>query len=311
MATRHSDPGLPDRQRGDRQALLRSGILTAAYFVVEFIIGLRSGSVAVLSDAFHTFSAVGGVLIALVAQRLSARPASLEHTYGWGRAEIIGALFNGLLLVFMAVAVMWTGAQRLRNPIDVETDLMIFAASGGLITEIIAFRMLYSRQKKDLNIKGAFWHVLQTFFGSLIIIASALVIHFTGFLAIDPLLGMAFGLLLFWAAWRILRAALRILLQSTPKGFRIGPVIDMLRSLKGVRDVHHIHVWSLTEDYTMFSGHVRVESLARDGERVLIEASERLTTQFNVYLSTLQIEEECVAGEEVAKSMDIPRRSAD
>src|SRR5512145_2432157 len=225
---------------GDRRALVLSGLLTGAYFVIELGLGLWSGSVAVVSDAFHTFSAVGGVLIALVAQRLSERPATPAHTFGWGRAEIIGALFNGLFLVVMAAYVLWMGAMRLREPIELPTTVMLYAAFGGIVTELIAFRLLYQRQKGNLNMKGAFWHIIQTFVGSLIIIVSAVVIRLTGFLAIDPLLGMAFGLVLFWASWSILRSSLRILLQGTPEGFDVEAAMGAIRGVEGVTDVHHV-----------------------------------------------------------------------
>lgn len=202
---------------GDRKALVISGVLTGIYFVVELGIGIWTGSVAVTSDAFHTFSAVGGVLIALVAQRLGERGATPTHTFGWGRAEILGALFNGIFLFVMAGYVIWMGATRLQDPIELETTPMLLAASGGIVTEVISFWLLYRRQKGNLNMKGAFWHILQTFVGSLIVVVSALVIRFTGFLEIDPLLGILFGFVLFWASWRIMSASLRILLQSTPR----------------------------------------------------------------------------------------------
>jgi cobalt-zinc-cadmium efflux system protein len=292
---------------GDRRALVASGLLTGVYFAVELAVGLWSGSVAVTSDAFHTFSAVGGVLIALVAQRLSERPASWEHTFGWGRAEILGALFNGLFLVVMAGYVFWMGAMRLRDPIELPTTLMLWTAAGGIVTELISFRLLYRRQKDNLNLKGAFWHIIQTFVGSLIIVVSALVIRFTGFLAIDPLLGMAFGLVLFWASWSILRSALRILLQSTPDGFDLKGAIAALRGIEGVTDVHHVHAWSLTSGRNLMSGHVCVQSIAADGASVLREASERLKQHFGVYFSTIQVEEECLSGEEEASEIDITK----
>ncbi len=293
---------------GDRKALVISGLLTGVYFVVELGVGLWSGSVAVISDAFHTFSAVGGVLIALVAQRVSERPATPAHTFGWGRAEIIGALFNGLFLVVMAAYVLWMGAMRLMEPIELPTTVMLYTAFGGIVTELIAFRLLYQRQKGNLNMKGAFWHIVQTFIGSLIIIVSAVVIRLTGFLAIDPLLGMAFGLVLFWASWSILRSALRILLQSTPEGFDLEAAIGALKSIEGVEDVHHVHAWSLTSGRTLFSGHVCVRRFAEDGERVLREATDRLKQRFEVYFSTIQVEEACLAGEEGAADIDITRR---
>jgi cobalt-zinc-cadmium efflux system protein len=294
---------------GDRRALILSGLMTGVYFVIELGIGLWSGSVAVTSDAFHTFSAVGGVLIALVAQRLSERPASAEYTFGWGRAEIVGALFNGLFLVIMAGYVFWMGAMRLMEPIELPTTVMLYAAFGGIVTELIAFWLLYERQKDNLNIKGAFWHIIQTFVGSLIIIVAALVVRFTGFLPIDPILGMAFGLVLFWASWTIIRSALRILLQSTPEDLDLKAAMAALEGIEGVKDVHHAHAWSVTSGRNLFSAHLCVDSFSKDGERVLKEASERLKERFQVYFSTLQVEEECLSGEEDAAAIDVTRRS--
>lgn len=294
---------------GDRKALIVSGLLTGAYFVVELSVGLWSGSVAVMSDAFHTFSAVGGVLIALVAQRLSERPATAEHTYGWRRTEIIGALFNGLFLVIMAGYVLWMGAMRLMEPIELPTGVMLYVAFGGIVTELIALWLLYERQKGNLNMKGAFWHIIQTFVGSLIIIVAALVIRFTGFLAVDPLLGMAFGLVLFWASWSILNSAFRILLEATPEGFDLQGAVTALQDIDGVENVHHVHAWSLTSGRNVFSGHIRVRSFADDGQRILREASDRLKQHFEIYFSTIQIEEECLSGEEDAVDIDITRNS--
>lgn len=202
---------------GDARALAISGMLTGVYFVIELAIGLWTKSVAVTSDAFHTFSAVGGVLIALAAGRLGQRAANRFQTFGYVRAEIVGALFNGLFLLVMAGVVLWMGWMRLRMPMHLATGPMLWAAGGGLVTEAISFWLLYRRQQGNLNVRGAFWHILQTLVGSFIIIVSALVIRFTGYMAIDPILGMLFGLVLFWASWKIIRDALAILLQGTPK----------------------------------------------------------------------------------------------
>lgn len=240
-----------------------------------------------------------------MAQRLSERPATPEYTFGWGRAEIVGALFNGLFLVVMAAYVLWMGAMRLRHPMELPTTVMLWVAAGGIVTELIAFWLMYERQKNNLNMKGAFWHIIQTFVGSLIIIASALVIRFTGFLQIDPILGMAFGVVLFWASWEILSSALRILLQSTPEDFDLTAAIGALQSIPGVTNVHHVHAWSVTSGRNLFSGHVCVNSLPNDGARVLREATDRLRQRFKVYFSTIQIEERCLSGEEGAADIDI------
>ena len=265
-----------------------------------------SGSLAVLSDAFHTFSAVGGVLIALFAQRLSERKASLAQTYGWSRAEIIGALFNGVFLFLMAGYVLWMGAMRLMEPVELRTGAMLLAAAGGIATELIALRLLYGRQRENLNMRGAYWHVIQTFVGSIIIIISATVVWLTGFVAIDALLGMAFGLVLFWASWQILKDSLAILLESTPEGVDLDEAVAMIRKLAGVIEVHHVHAWSLTQGRNVFSAHIRVDDLGRDDQRVLEDVHDMLRAKFGMYFSTLQVEDACL-DEDSAKAIDVTR----
>jgi cobalt-zinc-cadmium efflux system protein len=157
--------------------------------------------------------------------------------------------------------------------------------------------------------KGAFWHIVQTFVGSLIIIVSALVVRFTGFLAIDPLLGMAFGLVLFWASWSIISSALHILLQSTPEGLDLKAATAALEGMEGVADVHHVHAWNLASGRNLFSAHIRVHSFAQDGERVLREASDALKKRFGIYFSTIQVEEECLSAEAGADAIDISKRN--
>lgn len=290
----------------DRRALVIAGWLTGVYFVVELGMAHWSGSLAVLSDAFHTFSAVGGVLIALFAQRLSERKASLAQTYGWARAEIIGALFNGVFLFLMAGYVLWMGAMRLMEPVELRTGAMLLAAAGGIATEVIALRLLYGRQRENLNMRGAFWHVVQTFVGSIIIIISAAVVWLTGFVAVDALLGMAFGLVLFWASWQILKDSLAILLESTPEGVDLDEAVAMIRKLAGVLDVHHVHAWSLTLGRNVFSAHIRVDDLGRDGQRVLKDVHDMLRAKFGMYFSTLQVEDACL-DEDAAKAIDVTR----
>jgi cobalt-zinc-cadmium efflux system protein len=294
----------------DRRALVVSGWLTGSYFVVELVIGLWTGSVAVTSDAFHTFSAVGGVLIALVAMRLAERKSTPARTFGYTRAEILGALFNGLFLVLMALFVFGMGAMRLMDPIELPTTPMLWAAAGGIATELVALRLLYQRQKGNLNMRGAFWHVMQTFVGSFLIIISALVVRFTGFLAIDPLLGMAFGVVLLWASWGILKESLHILLQGTPEDVDLDAAISAIGDLNGVIDVHHVHAWSLTSGLNIFSSHVRVQDAGR-GQQILTEVSNLLRDRFNIYFSTIQIEELCLSGEDRAAAIDVADLSID
>ncbi len=276
----------------NERALKISLWLTGVYFFVELGLGLASGSVAVLSDAMHTFSAVGGVLLALVANRIAARPATRYRTFGSIRAEIVGAMLNGFFLLAMAVVVIFMGARRFLNPADLDAGLMLVAAAGGIVTEVVALRVLFKGQKDNLNMKGAYWHVVQTFVGSLLIIVAALVVTFTDFVAIDPILGITFGLVLVWAAWGITRDAIRVLMETVPTDVDLPKVTAGLVEIEGVEDVHHVHAWALTTGRNLFSAHLLIE----DGPNpldVLAEAETIVREGFGFYFSTIQVETEC------------------
>lgn len=286
------------------RALTISGWLTGLYFVVELGIGLWTGSVAVISDAFHTFSAVGGVLVAIVAARLARRPADFSRSFGWYRAEVIGALTNGAFLMVMALVVIVMGAMRLRHPMELPTGPMLVAAAGGLATEFVALYLLYRQQGQDLNVRGAYWHIIQTFVGSLIIIVAALVIRFTGFLAIDPLLGIAFGFVLLWASWGILRDSVHLLMEGTPPGVDLAEVAATLGRLDAVRDVHHVHAWALTSGRYVFSAHLRTDEVTSPDDDLLVRAHDLLRDRFGFFFVTLQIETTCL-DEAAAAEIDI------
>ena len=288
MANGHQSH-LPSNGRG----LTISAWLTGVYFVIELAIGIWTGSIAVISDAFHTFSAVGGVLVAIVASRLAQRPADEERSFGWARAEIIGALVNGGFLLVMALLVIVMAAMRLSAPIDLPTGPMLIAAAGGLFTEFISLALIWKQSKDDLNTKGAFWHIIQTFVGSLLIIVTALVIRFTGFLLIDPLLGMAFGFVLLWASWGLLKEAAHLLMEGTPAEVSLSEVKVALEALGDVLDVHHMHAWALTSGKHVFSAHLRTNPSASSHD-VLKRAHKVLRDEFGFYFVTLQIETHCL-----------------
>ena len=294
-------------KEGTTRALVISGWLTGIYFGVELAIGIWTGSVAVLSDAFHTFSAVGGVLIALVASRMAMRPATRFLTFGLIRAEIVGALVNGVFLLGMAIFIFVMGSMRLQDPKVLSTTPMLAAAAGGIVTELISLALLYQAQKTNLNIRGAYWHILQTFAGSIIIIIVAVVIQVTGFLEIDPLLGMAFGVLLFWASWSIIRGALHILLDNVPTDLDMNQVRDAIEAVPDVDSVHHLHAWSLTTGKNIVSAHVLIGDFA-GGEPILQHIQSMLKTEFRIYFSTIQVETEVCEEIEAADEIDFLRQ---
>jgi cobalt-zinc-cadmium efflux system protein len=303
--SQHSGHMMPAATDKNFRALKITAILTGVYFIIELGIGIYTGSIAVLSDSFHTFSAVGGVLLALAAGRIAMKPADLSKTFGYKRAEVIGALLNGIFLLAMAAIVFYMGFMRLQMPMELPPVPMLVAAFGGLVTEVIAIKLLYSGQKADLNIKGAFWHVLQTFVGSVIIIITAIVIYFTGFMEIDPILGMAFGVVLTYASIGIVRDSLKILSQTVPKDVDLEKVKDSLEAIPGVKNVHHIHAWSITPSVNIFSTHIHTDDLSKTDD-ILQKATNMLKEKFGFYFSTIQVEKECAEIDE-AEDIDITR----
>lgn len=195
--------------------------------------------------------------------------------------------------------------MRLRPPIELPTMPMLAAALGGLVIEFISLRALYASQKGNLNVRGAYWHVLQTFVGSLIIIIAVVVIELTGFLAIDPILGMIFGVVLLFASWALVRDALVVLLEATPADIDLNEVGRSLMEIDGVSDIHHIHAWAITSGKNVFSTHMRLKHGASE-DTILGEAHRRLTDEFGFYFSTARLENYCADLDEV-QEIDITR----
>jgi len=275
----------------DARILKITGWLTGIYFIIELGLGFYSGSIAVISDAFHTFSAVGGILIAFIANRISGKAATMAATYGFKRAEIIGALLNGVFLLLMAIYVVYMGYTRLGKEFELPTGIMFLAAGGGLVTEFLSFKLIFKSQKTNMNMKGAYWHIMQTFVGSILIIIAAVVIKLTGYTPIDAILGMAFGLVLFWAAYKIIKDALDIFMETVPKDVDIAKVKTALLDIDGVKGIMHLHAWTLTSNKNIFSAHIQIKD-TNASEAILRQAEELLKSKFGFYFSTLQLEKD-------------------
>ncbi|MCF6220671.1 MAG: cation diffusion facilitator family transporter [Robiginitomaculum sp.] len=275
----------------DARILKITGWLTGIYFIIELGLGFYSQSIAVISDAFHTFSAVGGILIAFIANRVAGKAATIAATYGFKRAEIIGALLNGVFLLLMAIYVLYMGYMRLGKEFELPTNIMLLAAFGGLITEFVSFKLIFKSQKTNMNMKGAYWHIMQTFVGSILIIIAAVVIKLTGYTPIDAILGMAFGLVLFWASYKIIKDALDIFMQTVPEDVNISKVKEALLGIDGVKSVMHLHAWTLTSNQNIFSAHIQILD-TRNSDKILRQAEGLLKDKFSFYFSTLQLETE-------------------
>lgn len=284
-----------DHQHGltNRVRLSISIAIVAVLVAVEVVGGLLSGSLALLADAGHMFSDLLGLTIALVALAIAARPATDRQTFGYQRAEVFGALANGLIVSAVAVYVAIEGVRRLFEPSAVDAGPMLLVAGLGLLANVVVLVVLRGGATGSIGMRGAYLEVLGDLLGSAAAVVAGLVILFTGFTRADAIASLVIAALIVPRALSLLRDVFRVLSQATPKGMNVAEIRAHLLETPGVVDVHDVHVWAITSGAPVFSAHVVVESrLFTSGGtgRLLDELGECLAGHFDVDHSTFQIE---------------------
>lgn len=287
-----------DAQAANRTRLAIAIAIIGVFLVVQVVGGLLSGSLALLADAGHMTSDLLGLVIALGAAIVAARPANDRQTYGFRRFEVFGALANGVILVVVAVAVtagaigrLVSGAQGEAH--EVAGGPMLAIAVAGLVANVVALLVLRGGAKDSINLRGAYLEVLGDAIGSVLVIVAAAVILTTGWDAADPIASLAIAALIVPRALMLLRDVMRVLSQSTPAQTDVAEIRDHIVRTRGVVAVHDVHVWAITTGAHVFSAHVEVEPAVfaegRVGE-LLDELGGCLSEHFDVEHSTFQLE---------------------
>lgn len=264
--------------------------LTTTYLIAEVVGGLVTGSLALLSDAAHMFTDAAALAISLSAIRIGRRPADKTRTFGYYRFEILAAAFNAVVLFLVAIYILYEAYQRLRNPQPIASGGMLLVASIGLIVNIIAIRLLKSGSADSLNVKSAYLEVWSDLLGSVAVIAAALIIQFTGWQPIDPILAVLIGLWILPRTWTLLKQSLNILLEGVPEGIGLAEIDAALLAVPGVSSVHDLHVWAITSGKVSLTAHLVVDSTLRKEQEVLTDVSALLKEKFDIHHSTIQIE---------------------
>lgn len=290
----HHHQGAGDTARANERRTLWAALLTASFMVAEVVGGLLSGSLALIADAAHMLTDTVALGLAFIAFRLSRRSAGPRHTYGLRRMPVLVAFANGLTLFFIVGWIVVEAVQRLYEPHLVLAGPMLAVAAAGLVVNIVVFAILHGADRGNLNIRGAMLHVLGDLLGSLAALAAAGIILATGWVAADPLLSVLVAAIVLIGAWRLTRDSTHILLEGVPTGVDIAKMeTDIAANVAGVAQVHHIHVWSLSEEGIMATLHAVIDEEA-DGDRVRAEINARLESEFGIRHVTVQIErEEC------------------
>lgn len=302
----------PDLQK----KFILSILLTSVILVVEVIGGLISGSLALLSDAAHVFMDIFALVLSFLSMRLAARPPDDRHSYGWNRAEVVAALINGATLVIIAIGIWVEAYKRFFEPLEIRSSEMLVIAIIGLVVNLVVVAILggyhpgsnahkhvhtdeaklqQSQEspvaRRNLNLHGAFLHVLGDAISSVGVIIAAILIRFTGANWIDPLISILIGIIITISAVRLLRRALHILLEGVPEGLSVKEINDRLCTLPMVSQVHDLHIWSLSSESVALSAHITLdEDKPADPEIALEQIGRLLNRDFNIRHTTIQFE---------------------
>lgn len=286
----HAAAGRAGARHAGRLALALG--IVGSVLVVELVVGLSTGSLALLSDAGHMATDVLGLAMALAAIHLANRGSTRRgRSFGLYRLEILGALANAVLLIGVAAYVLWEAVGRLDEPPHVEAGPVIVAAAVGLVANIAAWRLLRQGATESLNVEGAYLEVVADLIGSVAVLAGAALTVATGWRWIDPIIGAGIGLWILPRTIRLARSALRVLIQAAPDGINVDEVSAALAALDGVVDVHDVHVWTLTSEMDVATAHLVVAD-ATHTHAVLDQARASLADRWDIQHATLQVEPE-------------------
>ncbi len=269
--------------------------LTGTFMLVEFAGGILARSLALLADAGHMLTDTAALALAWAATRIAARPADRRRTFGYQRLRVLATFVNGCALLFIVAWIAIEAVQRLLNPLAVNANAILWVGGLGLIVNLVVFALLRRGDSHDMNISAASLHVLGDLLGSVAAVLAGVVILFTGWLPIDPLLSLLVSVLIVRSAWALVQRSAHILMEGSPDWLDVGEVRNSLeKSIPTIRDVHHVHAWLAGPQETLLTMHVAVTAAANHAV-VLKDAKALLAERFGITHATIQIEvEDCV-----------------
>jgi len=260
---------------------------------VEIIGGFLGRSLALLGDSAHVLTDVLTVGIAILTLRLGRKRHTAKRTFGYHRAEIFAALINGSVLIGVAFLIVYQALVRIQQPPPVQGPLVLGVALYGLVGSVSTTTILIQTKNTNLNVKGAFLHSESDVLSSAAVIVSSLIVIFTGFNAVDPLAAVLIGVLIVRSAYGLVRDSTNILLEATPRQMELEKIAQAIRSVDGVREVHDLHVWTITSGLYALSGHITVDSTTiAEGSQVVEKVSAKLRDMFRIEHVTIQMEKE-------------------
>jgi cobalt-zinc-cadmium efflux system protein len=272
-------------------------IITAA----EVVGGILSGSLALLSDALHNLGDSAAIVTSWIAHRIAARPNTPEKTYGYKRAEVLAAFVNALVLLALSIFLLGEAYRRFRSPEQIESTLMLIVATIGLLANVLSVFLLRSGSRENMNIRSSYLHLLSDSISSVGVILGGIAIRLWNVVWIDPLITVAISLYIIRETWHIVREAVDILMQASPR-IDYEKLKAAVEGVTGVKNLHHVHLWRSDEKSIYFEGHVDVEDMrVCDAQRIIGDIQQILHERFGIGHATIQVETDRCEDKEIVK----------
>lgn len=279
------------RQNNDIKRVKIALVLTGTFMLVEVAGGILSGSLALLADAGHMLTDTMALALSAIAFRMSSRPADEKRSYGYQRFQILAAFVNGLSLLVIVAWILVEAMQRIMQPSPVMGQTMLIVAAAGLVVNIVVFLVLHGGDQENLNMRGAALHVLGDLMGSIAAVTAALIILYTDWMPIDPILSVGVAMLIFRSAWHLVKRSAHILLEGAPEWLDVADMQSkIIGSNPDVKEIHHVHVWGLTLQHPMLTMHVALKQIRSDTTETIRSIKELLRKQYGIHHSTIEIE---------------------
>jgi cobalt-zinc-cadmium efflux system protein len=275
--------------------------ITALVMIAEIIGGLLANSLALLSDAGHMLTDILALTLSIIAMRFAQKPPTTSKTFGFYRLEILAAFFNGILLLFISFYIFYEAYQRLVHPEEIKGLFMLVVAAIGLLANGVGIVILRKSALRNLNVKSAFFHVVGDTISSGGVIVGGLVILYTGWYIVDSLIGIFIGMLILRGAYSLVRESVDIFLEATPKDLDVEKMLSDLHKIDGVKNIHHLHLWTITSGIYAMSAHVLIKDLlVSRSAQILRQIETLLKGKYNMEHTTIQFESES-CGDDVVK----------
>jgi cobalt-zinc-cadmium efflux system protein len=274
---------------GGKKRLILALIITGSWFLIELAGGIYTNSLALLADAAHMLTDLAALGLSLFALEISARPATHEKTYGYLRAEILAAFANGIFLVLIGIYILYESYQRFLEPPEVKSLPMLLIAVTGLLANVVTAGLLFKSRHANLNLRGAFLHVLGDTLGSVGAILAGFLMMLRGWYLADPIVSMLVGGLILYSSCDLMKESVDVLLEGAPRHLKVMNILKDLGSIRGVVSVHDLHVWSITSGLTAMSCHI-VMKTDEEATLVLAESSHLMREKYKILHTTIQIE---------------------